>query len=137
MKKVLSIILAILAVVTITTISVAAANYGNTASVLITIPALSQNQQFGALKKTDANINYSSIVVHESNSTINKMDAWVMTTAGDSMSGKVRMYPDNKEYKIAYSTSNGTTFAKGSYVAFWGEQANITAKNANMTLRSY
>lgn len=134
-KKFLLVIMAVCTLSSICLVFASAADMGNTKTGTRVISAANANTKICSLAKTDSNVDYSGFRVSSLGSKISKMDVWVATSAGATMSEKHRIYPNDKWYKIYYYTDQ--TFVNGKSVVFWGEQANVASKTIVYTAASY
>lgn len=136
-KKIIAIVLAIATIISVCAMFslVSYADYGNKITKTVSVQSVNANTKLCSLKKCYPNSKHSNIKVHKNGSEINKMNVWLKTSGGTTMSKKYRVYPDDNLYVIYYYEDQ--TFPTGADVVFWGEQANVAKKNAKFTAYSY
>lgn len=135
MKKFLSTVLVLLIAI-IPLCSIIAFGYAcdNEKDFSVVMKSSGGNTLLATQTKIDAKNNYSRLKFYDT-SEVNQGYVWVENSAGDMVSGKVYIFPDNISRELTYKS--GMTFIKNAPVYFWGEQYNVVRKLANGTAYTY
>lgn len=135
MKKFLSTILVlIVAIIPLCTMVAFGYAYTNEKNFSVTMKISGGNTLLTTQTKINANNNFSRVKFYDT-SEVNKGYVWIENSAGDMVSGKVYILPDNVSREMTYN--NGMTFTKNAKVYFWGEQYNVLTKLVNGTAYTY